>query len=1794
MSPLVRRWLWQRAAALPGERSSLLVEWLSLELAESAADHVRGKRMPVADALNTAQAVLAPHGGHSSTASRDAPSRDAPMKVEVKGEENEDENVVLFTSEARAPVSKEDPVMSADLQGHGEERDRTFTRTVSPEDDGVSSGTITGASTKPFACEDAPAAPLPSSSSFSVSSPETRVPAQRILRLGIVAPVPAMANDSVDVPLPSVPVTPVLFDKGRVVMETRNNRSSSSSSRGDARHLRISLLRPTAAPTSTAADGDEGETVEVTGKTGKLCGAVREEGAPAVVAAKTEAEAKEGCAIQVVATPPDTYTTEEEKAATNAEMEGRVRQARWRRIAPFVFYAPRGSSTEGSVRTVLTALGFTEGTSPSSPRTHDKDAVDATSASTSYSPLVPSRRTPAYAVGGAEGPRTGSPSSSTEGRKVIPPRCPLGRLPPLVAAYAWVREAALRTVWVSHIAGACTTPSTAPSPFPCVAFADGRVSAALADLLCVPLSVTTRARSNTDGAPKAAPHCFRLPAAFERNLHAYLCYPLAGVTAAHLAEPATAPPDREVGEDVSRPPLLTVQDWQAYLDFRYGVPARRRRGTPARVGTSATTKDVEGGTRQALSHGAEISPLDEPVKRPRQRTAPAPAFAKPPLLTFSAAATVAAGYAARISPMYSAVMDVAAALVFTELRRACVLAVDERTRGVKVDATVRTDADGAEELRSVANINNRDRKTAGVAQSSYPSTASAVEAFANEEGKQRSRDHSELPLEIRATAVSTAAPAAATVPPLRAYTTASTISPEQAMQLVLEDEIEDDASLCCYAHQNMCGLCAPSVSVPKAPPSHSCPCGAAWPTDKPQSAPGHSSSSSGSGAATGANVDTTSMDRSSAAVAAATAPDVQTPSAAYAANLWLGVVAVLSAGESGVAQHLRSVLLPPTCLPSSPQLSVEALAITTAVAADAASAVGSVRPSAASLAPFTMPTLFRSTLEDLYKEEAALRARPAPPLCLPLGCYPEELKRQQERVDANKAAMLESSVAAVAAIALRHPRLLLRQTHLLWRLSCASLASPTAREGKAISQGRTSAAAADGDDADDSQNDCNDNDQHVWRGEFASRVSSFVECVQLASCAGLPAPLATSLVPAEPQRWAARKARTVAMAPTAGETSLPEKERETQAQRTSLLTRAAGAITAAAKSPAATAAVATSTEVTMKAHGDTSLSPPTQDHTTSTVATATPPPPASRPRLHLRLLSVASPVSRTSSDSVTAGVDTAPSPKCERSPCPAVRESERSRASARKDHGKRTRMKDVANPHSNDADVHPPTPAADAAVTALPPLDGLADLQVRWVLPTGSTANTASAAAASFSASSSSPSLPAMSLITLVSDVLWGTLQHMGTYEAKEWTPGKPLPSTAAAAVTATGSVTHLVLSKGGVDVKDARGGTSAPAFVRPPRRTLMLRLSPAYAELQRVWQALRPLSFLIERGTSDTRASAVIADHLRLSHGVRLREGPALDVVLPLAPVASPSALQSDRVQPQHRRKSSCSPSSSLSAASVVSPSDPTKNAVRAAKLGLTAPSHADVRHYASLAASLRGVLCVSLGYAVYALLHRTWELWTSATKDQCEGSGDAAAASVAPSRCPRTTPTDAIGPRIAASSTARSSSNDTTTTSVVDRWTWLAAQLQTLHDEILQPLNRICTVYIDEPVSPSQHDDDGDADAESGDAGVSCTSTGPRQPRVTTAAWLLYKPFAHRLFPSLICAFDAALAPPAAEDDVKDDDELDGAPLNRPSSRADVANTQREVRTAWVRVCASLQQAGVALPGRAPPLRGKTKARE
>jgi hypothetical protein len=1771
-SPLVRQWLWRRAAALPrlgqraaaasssssylrGELRSVLVEWLALELEDSVAaaaassaagvpskGHASPPRALVGDALKTSLPS-------SSERARDGAAKvDNPsgLSIVAKVEPKEEEEPFLW------PFTRAAVACTAGREE--EEGDGAGRMSLSTPPGALPVG---GASTL-AAASDVAAPCRPSATSPPSASSEVRAPVQRILRLGVVGQPPVKRQVSpgeFGSGLGDTSVTTVCADvnaanggggwgttddylrdaqdgavqtseeevQGRDVLELPRSspyvdvsNSVSSATAGGTRRFTLQLFQPHAVP-APPAPRNGGDTTEEEEEEERLLpfkdqdnrgrdsvtGGARtcEVGGP-----NSDAPVEAGEVFRKV--PAVVYAA---RAA---------RHARWRRLAPYILYAPHGSTTEDGMRTVLRALGFVR-----RPRSQvngqradsGREVVSCcdTSASAVQGASAASGEEEGGVVKNGVGPPLPSATTAT-------PLCPLGRLPPLAATYAWVHEPALRAAWMAHIMGVCgegvfsllqhhqaerdvcydncrlspgvvnagslsspphspplhphSADSTAPpcatvvTPaaatavtweglhaeaashpcLPCVAYADGRVSAALNGLLRVPLSTPRSLVPHTAEAAMSLTRLwFRLSCDFEQRLYTYLCYPLAGGS-------GPSPTTVSAGATSELPQTLTMSAWEAYLDFRYRAPAQRRCPPSTKQGNEEERRSQEeelhtgvGGRGVKGDGGASTTPS----------------------MTYATAAAVAAGYAVRDSPLYAAIMDLAAAMVLTELRRTCVCIVGNTHDEFSADAAL---VQRTGERRFAGVVGEGEERDMAAQR---PSTlASHVMRVENEEGTQKLLAHG----------TSTSAAAASAAQTTSASGSVTRCASPPCLQRVLEEDLEHDPSLCCYVHQNMSTLrtsATPTFSSQSAAPCPYC-------IDRD--------------GCTG-NQGESLRVRQDTNIVGATPASTEGGCVyrrAYAAMLWLSLGAVLSVGESGVAQYLRGVLLPPTCV----SLSSSAGAATTA---SAAADRGACPP--ASLAPFTMPTLFCSTLEDLYKEEGLLRSRHVSSLSVPVGNHKEVRDRCSEArmaameglplpnddATAEVAEMGYTSVAVAAALAVRHPRLLLRQVHFLWCLSCEGTTSATDARVQALQQQQQQPErTASGREVIGGGHGCRD--------EYVLRVSSLVECVQLAACNGLPAPLATSLTPCVTQRRkaddeeAARSGRLRSVevhgAPTDG-AATPCTGVETAASSQSGVTRARLRGNATAM---------TSPTSLQQRQRD---SPPSGWHAAAPAPRAG----AARPRLQLQLSSPA-PVSVT-----TSGDDTTAYRTRQRSP--------RDFSDAQEDR------------HAVDDDARPADP--------LPALEGLADVRVRCACHTAVTS------------SSSPPS--ETSLLTLVSTVLWDAMRHIAAYQ--------PQPSTLPFFFCC--SAADTTAAQPGTSHGTGTRGAASPGALRPPRRALMLHLAPAYAELQRLWQALRlpPAARHKERVAGHASSPSLVPS-------VGCNEGPVLEVVLP--PLTE-EAAHSSAPESEGRRRS----------------------------------TYADLRCYGTLAASLRGVVCVSLGYAVYAVLHRTWEaaMWASTASRTAAKSNHDDGCSLATLEADldsTETPSQTQTPLTTSYMWLTFPSSPGAAGPALATLTWLAAQLRTLDDEVLHPVNRICTVYAGDsltqpqrcpraPLSPLQR---GDA----GEATVKDLDRPPRPPPEVTAAWLAYGPYAHVLFPALIHAFDAVLLPATTTTTtaatLRSAEQADpqasvlmerkeegakshphGALLRDAADHQALEKATQEVRAAWLGVRRSLQQAGVAV---------------
>ncbi|CAJ1986892.1 hypothetical protein conserved [Leishmania donovani] len=1405
---------------------------------------------------------------------------------------------------------------------------------------------------------------------------------------------------------------------------------------------------------------------------------------------------------------------------TAACMRSRLR--RWRRIAPVVLDAPPGSEAAQDVCTVLEALGFAAA--------GEDDCADKTL--TELAPSCCSAQAPGELLKGPKAPTSRRFSEGAARARM--PLCPLGRLPPLLAAHAWLSNPSLRSSWLAHIIAVpspeCSLTAVVAGSEACLKDG-GTALVSSRDAQATPLPVPASSPSSSahcsgDAPPRPQLHaaspalsCIALadhrvfamldellwcahPSAsafllsFEENLHRYLCYPLAGVCA---AAPAAATATKsgfckslshpEQGARIagshgtSAPRPLAVSAWKAYLELRYGKAHLRQpkhlHPPPLRTVTSTKAAISKSDTRQnaepSATAAAAAAPLtaggphctkkreaggrtaeDEAATRPAMSSVAASAAvaARTPLLPFVAAAFAASSSATASTATYAAVMDVAAMVFLAELRRVGAIAMTEKARGAVQVLQACHAGRGAGPLRQ--STQQRGGESGGSAESGV-----CVESTADAEGvRQFSSD-------------------AVDAYCFKAVQGGGGIS-VSSLQALLEGTVERDTSLCRY----VCRWFAPLSPLPVATMA--------------------------------SHVQESKRD----------ARDEKRSLVTLAAHLWLALVTVLSLGESATAQYVRGVLMPPASLPVTP-CSPSLTSVAAVGAAAETEAVGVPSWMArTSLAPFTMPTLFRSTLEDLYQEESAATAAavavagknhnpPCRPSSLPL-CAPGFLRDEEDPASrattSCRAAPASVATATLkgcapvtlatqdtlvlsAAVALRHPRVILRQLHFLWQLSdcenrdghatkaddgshhSATLGSPSPA---LLDTGRTAAStrrAAGAADPRATAKGTSDPTAFSFKQEFATRVASLVECVQMASLAGLPPPLAASLMPSRPSSSAV-PAEASGGALSGG------------ASASSMRQWSTGPSTSAVH---VSAAVASSQQQCGAAALPPPVPPPNADSARAVTAHAT------SIRLRLQLSSKTSP-----SSAVTAGVGAFKAPTTDgvkRSRemdevdvgCtePAVLSNSENVATRSSRPAKLHRMDGVAT-HAlqlkSDSWARAPPPPPP------PPLEGLAELHVRWAdevyekggsvrLSLTPLAATSSGAASDAEAATSRSAL----LLTMVADTLWDVLQHihaqaLGVAVGSAHVPrgDDPIPNDPSAATSASPSFL----------LRDAE---ATPGGV-PVRRTLLrLRVSPAYRALQRLWQAINP-------PTVSERSVAVSSEAGTLPPTGGAAAGhPRLDVVLPATASQLATAV--------------------------------------------------DLRVYTSLTASLRGVVCIVLGYAVHGCLQAVWRNWCALCKMH-EDSATTAGCATAPS-----------GSAQQPSRTPFPPSHGS--------YAWLTGQLHALLDEVLQPLNRILKVSLSEVDDIEPVGDRGAPDVVRCDGHVLAEplSSLLRQPGAThvealaTAAWLTYKPLGLVLLPGHIRRLDAAM-PRCLRGDC--------AAMSGGLHRLDAYE-------AWAQVKAALQQAGV-----------------
>ncbi|KAG5483895.1 hypothetical protein CUR178_06892 [Leishmania enriettii] len=1400
--------------------------------------------------------------------------------------------------------------------------------------------------------------------------------------------------------------------------------------------------------------------------------------------------------------------TSEARENTDARVGSRL--CRWRRLAPAVLDAPPGSEAAQNVCTVLEGLGFVTAGAGKLVGKSFVEPISSCDSTASTDELLKQSKMSA------------SPFIDQWRAREPKPRCPLGRLPPLLAAHAWLANTSLRSSWIAHIITMSTSerllargddgsepsleeaavvvprvlqaappPAPAPPPslsvfccsdsppclplpeasptLPCIALADHRVFDMLSELLwCAHPSTTAFLIS------------------FEERLHEYFCYPLAGVSAATTAAVTTtgrtlrqASPQLEQERAVAgcraahalRP--ITMPMWRVYLELRYGKTHLRQPSNPylslPRVATASKAAGSFTGAGQQVDPSAAASaaaaarvraegpcssekrkarthlPDDEAVPQAAVASAPASATMRActPLTPFAAAAVAASSSATASTTTYAAIMDVAAMVFLSELRRLGAVAMTEKAMSTMHAVRERHARCGAMTLQKSA-------QQRAAASGENAESDVRVESLVDAEGVQR---------------WASAAVGAANA----SLEDAEGMSgePVSSLQALLEGIVESDAALHIYA----CRRLGPLSVLPADTSTSNAP------------------ESQGNGGG---------------------------EKASAAARLWLALVTVLSLGESATAQYVRGVLIPPASLPPVPSSHSPASAAGVGAAAEA---IGASSPAArTSLAPFTMPTLFRNTLEDLYHEESAAIAAAmagsdhSPPRqlsSLPL-CAPVFLKHEEDPASeatgkcpvspgsmASAALATEDTLVLSAAVALRHPRVILRQLHFLWKLSsCENHDANVTRAGDSSPRsgtlkspmpappptGRTAASSPRTVGAVNhptTARNASENRAPSCKDEFTARIASLVECVQLASLAGLPPPLAASLTPARLCSGA-----------------VPAENDESALGRdgSAALTRQCSTATSASA-----AAVAP-----LQQKCGTPAFPPLLPHSgADTASTVTTPAAAIRLRLQLSpkpsLSSSVRASAGASKDRCTDGVkrsrelheigEAGVGVTARSMPLSAGDTAARSwrPAKSHRADGVATRSLLLKPPSCTRA---PPPP---------PPLESLAEVHVRWAdeARRGAVSTrlslTPSATVSSTGAVSSSeaaPSMPAL-LLSVVADTLWDVLHDIHAQMHRVALSSSRVPCGDGSAPVSDPSAAIFAAS-----TILARGDEAKTGGAAAGRTLLRLCVSPAFRALQRLWQAMGPLTV------------------------------PERDVMVSLETGAPPCT---GREAGGHARLNVV-----LSAA---------------ASSGL-APA-VDLRVYKTLTASLRGVVCIILGYAVHEGLKAICCRWCAlynAHKRVAVVAGCTAALSATAPQPPRT-------PFL----------------SLCESYAWLAGQLRALHENVLQPLNRVLTVSAPamDGMEPAREVVESDLVRGGRHLLAAPISSPLRQPSAThagslaTAAWLSYRPLGLVLLPALMRQLEASIC-------------------RCPPGNCAVGSGGRqclEAQGAWAQVKAALQRAGVQL---------------
>ncbi|KAI5690854.1 hypothetical protein MNV84_01481 [Leishmania braziliensis] len=1759
--PLVHHWLWQRAAALPsglvvakspyGDLSALMIEWATLTLPawRDSSEEMQWRReceealrlAHVSAAAATACSLINPAEGareakETSTAVPDLAQQSIAGAVhtvvansvsslnsnqEAPIPQVKDVNDKAVTAPSLATVPG--PLLTSAADGTAPSRSRRVLRlvvgatTTNPAD--VQQVGLTIANT-------AAVAPLPSP---SLESEETQVKKT----LGGLTSAPG----NLGALLMKLPPQPQAVDTP--AMSSANATDGDNSDMGVNKRLAIQLSRSSSSGSAIPPGAATDATPIIAGPSCSTAvsnvevGVARRPLMPLsdedVMSEDDEAQGlmigAKGCALDVsVPVSPALEAGEN----TGVCMQSRLR--RWRRLAPVVLDAPPGSEAAQNALAVLQALGFAT--------TGESERVDK-----SLIELTPSCCSAQSSGRSLKGPKVSPLCCSSQSTAHAPtPLSPLGRLPPLLAAHAWLVDTSLRSSWLAHIIAVpslesslavgdggselCpkdeqtalvssrdpqTTPLPVsslppsfsvhcrPDPLPrlqlpeaspalsCIALADHRVFTMLDELLWCP---HTSARA------------FLLH--FEENLHEYLCYPLAGVctgvtAAAAPTGSAVCQSHQQLGQgelvagshDTFAPRLLTLSAWKAYLELRYGKahlrhPKRLHHSLSTAVTTTkaaapitsddqhakpsfaaaaaaaAATRATAGGSHSTdKCEARELIAEDEAAPQPKVASVPASAaavVARTPLSPFVIEASAASSSATASTATYAALMDVAAMVFLAELRRVGAIAMVEKARSTVQSLQARHARCSAGQLHKSAQQRRGDS-------GDRAESVMGVKSASLTEGMRQ---------------CPSATAGAADASCFKAVQDGCGVS-VSSLQALLEDIVESDTTLLSYVCRWLAPVTLPSVVV------------------------------------TTNNTQDSQRDVAHDKYSLVTA----------AARLWLALVTVLSLGESATAQYVRSVLMSPPCLPAIPFSPFLTLANTGGTAAET---VGVSSPAMrTSLAPFTMPTLFRSTLEDLYQEECAAAAAAAavadsehsppcrqssPPLCGPGSLTGERDPARKASATCRAAPAFvatatlqgrghvtpatQDTLALSAAVALRHPRVILRQLHFLWQLSYgksydanmtktdssshrtaalnSTIPAPPGTEGTAASSRRAAGAAGYRGTA----KDVGDKTVPSFKEEFAARVASLVECVELASLAGLPPPLAASLMPSRPSSSAApAEASSGALSEDASVSSMR------QCPTTSS--------TSAASAPAVVALL----QQPCSAVDFPPLSSPAAGPASTVTA------PAASIRLRLQLSSKPS-----SSSSVTAAVGAFKSQATDGVKRSrelhgmgdtdlsvtelAVLSSSAGVVAGSSQPSKLHRVDSVATRslplRSHSGRRAPPLPP--------PPLESLGELHVRWAEEVQGRSSamrfSLEPSTTTFSGETGggkSRMTRSVLLLSVVVDALWDVLQHVharmpGVALGPADVSGGdgPVPASDPSAVT---SASSSVLVK---DAKETAGGASV-------RRTLLLLpVSSAYRALQRLWQAINlptisecDVTVPSETGTLFPTGGAAV------NH-------PRLDVVLP----ATTSS-------------------------------------------GLT-PA-VDLRVYTSLTASLRGVVCLVLGYAVHECLQAIWRMWCATCTTHESVAATASCAMVSSDSAPPS-PCAPFPP-------------------LYGSYAWLAGQLSALYEHVLQPLNRILKVPVLVVNGMEPIGDYGASDVVGGDRHVLAAPVALplRQPSaahaetLTTAAWLTYSPLGLVLLPAVIRQLDAAMPPlPRGECAVT-------------SGGLHTLNA----REAWARVKAALQQAGV-----------------